>query len=588
MRSFDYFVEQIYHSCKMNVRQKLNMQPHTFINIFRFFVLCLVIASCGGKGPAKPVIVDNPEKMDEKVTELMSDFIQSAIHDKNLLNDSIQLNQENTVEFIYEQKKNEPLWSSKENWLPIGDSLFDFIRDAKQYGLFPQNYHFKDLDSIRQLFITDSTGKASKSDANLWAVSDILLTDALAQIFSDIKLGRLKNDSVMKRTDSVLTNEFVNEKLNEILNAKSLYSTFASLEPLHKGYHELKAGIKNFLDSADFRKFTQLPYPYYDTVKFRQLLKKRLIEGGYFPSDSVISDTAGIRAGVKKFQLSKKISADGKAGGETIRLLNNNDDVKFYRIAITLDRYKMLPEKMPEKYIWVNLPSFHLRIIENDTIKFVSKVVVGKPLTRTPVLTSSVYEMITYPKWTIPNSIVVKDIIPGMRRDSSYLAKKGYSLFNKEGEEVSPDSVDWYKYTKGLPYNVVQGSGDANALGIMKFNFYNKYQVYMHDTNERYLFSRDTRSLSHGCVRVQEWSKMSNYFLSNDSTRYKNPDSLQAVRDSVTVWLQKKEKHTVSFKNKVPVFFRYFSCEGKNGTIIFYDDIYGEDALLRQKYYSHK
>jgi hypothetical protein len=109
------------------------------------------------------------------------------------------------------------------------------------------------------------------------------LTDALAQIFSDIKLGRLKNDSVMKRTDSVLTNEFVNEKLNEILNAKSLYSTFASLEPLHKGYHELKAGNQNFLDSADFRKFTQLPYPYYDTVKFRQLLKKRLIEGGYFP-----------------------------------------------------------------------------------------------------------------------------------------------------------------------------------------------------------------------------------------------------------------------------------------------------------------
>ena len=175
-----------------------------------------------------------------------------------------------------------------------------------------------------------------------------------------------------------------------------------------------------------------------------------------------------------------------------------------------------------------------------------------------------------------------------MRRDSSYLAKKGYSLFDKEGEEISPDSVDWYKYTKGLPYNVVQGSGDANALGIMKFNFYNKYQVYMHDTNERYLFSRDARSLSHGCVRVQEWSKMSNYFLSNDSTRYKNPDSLQAVRDSIVVWLQKKEKHTVSFKNKVPVFFRYFSCEGKNGTIIFYDDIYGEDALLRQKYYSHK
>jgi len=132
-------------------------------------------------------------------------------------------------------------------------------------------------------------------------------------------------------------------------------------------------------------------------------------------------------------------------------LLNSNDDVKFHRIAITLDRYKMLPEKMPEKYIWVNLPSYQLRIIENDSVRLSSKIVVGKPLTRTPVLTSSVYEMITYPKWTIPNSIIVKDIIPAMKRNRGYLAKKGYSLFNKKGEEVSPDSVDWSKYTKGLP-----------------------------------------------------------------------------------------------------------------------------------------
>jgi len=110
----------------------------------------------------------------------------------------------------------------------------------------------------------------------------------------------------------------------------------------------------------------------------------------------------------------------------------------------------------------------------------------------------------------------------------------------------------------------------------------------MHDTNERYLFDREFRSLSHGCVRVQQWNKMANYLLSYDSTSYKKKDSLRAVRDSVTVWLQKKEKHTISFKNRIPVYFRYFSCEGKDGTIIFYDDIYGEDALLREKYYSHK
>jgi len=111
------------------------------------------------------------------------------------------------------------------------------------------------------------------------AASDILLTDALSQIFFDVKLGRLKNDSVMKRTDSVLTNEYVLEKLNAIAETKSLYAVLHSLEPAHKGYHELKAGIKKFLDSADFRKLTRLPFVNKIIVNFSKKLKKRLIEG---------------------------------------------------------------------------------------------------------------------------------------------------------------------------------------------------------------------------------------------------------------------------------------------------------------------
>lgn len=554
---------------------------------FFAFAISIFSSSCKSKTPDHPQITKEPEKISRKASEIIPEYIQSAKSNNNKLSDSTELMQPGILEFIYGQRNNEPLWSIKQNWLRVGDSLNAFIRNAKEWGLFPENYHVKEIDTIHKLFFADSMTKSAKLDDNLWAKADLLLTDAAIQIIYDIKLGRLQNDSVMKRTDSTLTREFIMEKLDTILDTKSLYPVLSSLEPKHKGYQEIKAGIKNFLINADFKSYTHLPFPYKDTVAFRQLLKIRLAEGGYL-LDSLGSDTANVRAAIKKFQLSKKITPDGKAGGETVRLLNNTDIEKFYHIAISLDRYKMLPEKMPDKYIWVNLPSFQLRVFEKDTIKFWSKVVVGKPITRTPVLTSTVYEMITYPKWTIPNSIIVKDILPAMKQNTQYLAKKGYSLFDKNGEEVNPDSVIWSKYTKGIPYNVVQGSGDANALGIMKFNFGNKYQVYMHDTNERYLFDREFRSLSHGCVRVQQWNKMANYLLSYDSTNYKKKDSLQAVRDSVTVWLQKKEKHTISFKNRIPVYFRYFSCEGKDGTIIFYDDIYGEDALLREKYYSRK
>ena len=92
---------------------------------------------------------------------------------------------------------------------------------------------------------------------------------------------------------------------------------------------------------------------------------------------------------------------------------------------------------------------------------------------------------------------------------------------DKDGETVDPYSVKWSRYSKGIPYKIVQGSGIDNALGIFKFNFNNKYSVYLHDTNERHLFTRTVRALSHGCVRVQEWQQLAFYILRNDSANAK-------------------------------------------------------------------
>jgi murein L,D-transpeptidase YcbB/YkuD len=157
---------------------------------------------------------------------------------------------------------------------------------------------------------------------------------------------------------------------------------------------------------------------------------------------------------------------------------------------------------------------------------------------------------------------------------------------NSQGEEVDPYSVDWSKYSKGIPYRIVQGSGDANALGVIKFVFDNKYSVYLHDTNQRYLFANAMRSLSHGCVRVQSWQDLAWYILRNDSLNMKGGNYTRT--DSVKTWLAKKEKRNITIRNKMPVFIRYFTCEGKNNGIIFYDDVYAEDKFLREKYFATK
>ena len=267
-------------------------------------------------------------------------------------------------------------------------------------------------------------------------------------------------------------------------------------------------------------------------------------------------------------------------------MMNVNDQEKFIRIAISLDKYKMLPEIMPLKYIWVNASANILEVIEKNEIKFQSRVITGKSKTRTPVLTSSITELITYPQWVPPPSIVVKEILPAVKKNPGYLARKGFSLVDSKGNEVDPYSVDWSKYSKGIPYRVVQGSGDANALGIIKFVFSNKYSVYLHDTNQRYLFANAMRSLSHGCVRVQEWEKLAWYILRNDSIS--TPGSGYTRIDSLKTWLQKKQKRNIPIRNKIPVFIRYITCESVNGTIVFYDDVYLEDRDLSEKYFAVK
>jgi murein L,D-transpeptidase YcbB/YkuD len=160
-------------------------------------------------------------------------------------------------------------------------------------------------------------------------------------------------------------------------------------------------------------------------------------------------------------------------------------------------------------------------------------------------------------------------------------------LVDLDGETVDPYSVDWMKFKKGIPWKIIQGSGDDNALGIFKFNFNNPYSVYLHDTNQRYLFSKKNRAISHGCVRVQNWKQLAFYIAQQDSIATEGK-KLSYNTDSINTWISNKSRKRIMVKKRVPLFIKYFTCEGKNDEIIFYDDVYNEDKLLALKYFSDK
>ncbi len=547
------------------------------------FLLFVGFVSCKNKHNFKRNdLVADASQMNVKVKANIENIITAAGTSERL-QDSTSLQYYGVLKYLYHQNQNTGFWSSDEKWTKNTIILLNYIDTAQRNGLYKEDYHYNNIKYLKNILETDSV---KKTDAVMWANADILFSDAFAALLKDLKQGRLVHDTLSYRNDTSKYKAFFNLNFEKLKGGQSLDNILAEAEPKHSDYKKLKTALKKFADSMDDKVYTYLNYPPKDSISFINLFKQRMGEEGIEITSTI--DSNQLKSIIKKYQANNGLVVDGKIGNSVVKKLNLTDRQKFNVVAITLDKYKMLPEVMPEKYIWVNLPSFYLKVLNSDTVAFSSKIICGKPATPTPHITSAINNMVLYPTWTVPSSIIKKDMLPGLKKNSTYLTRKGLYLLNGKGEHIDASSIDWAKYTKGIPFLIQQGSGDDNALGVIKFNFENTYSVYLHDTNQRYLFKNSVRSLSHGCVRVQEWLKLANFIVRNDSLNWKKTESMPYNTDSIVSWIAQKQKHSVSVKNKIPLFIRYFSCEAVNGSIKFYDDIYGEDKALKQQFFAAK
>ena len=570
----------------------MNNHTKTVLN-YSLLLLCLFGLSCNNNEEAKnpeTKIVTVPEQMDKESGLSIQQVLAYSSAHANKIDDSIRLRLPLVTNKFYGENNFTIVWSHEEKWLPLVDSLLDFILQCERYGLFPADYNLKHLTRFKTIIDTDSV---QRKNAVLWAKADILMTDASVKILKDIKMGRLFVDSVVLQKDTTGTVSAIIDRFKTLLQQKQFTEAVNAAEPNKRGYLNLKMGIQQFLDSMDRRAYTYIKYPFKpndekDSLAFIKSLQKRLSESKSIELTNNLPDTLQLQTAIKKYQKLKGIKQDGKFSEQLIKLMNSTDVEKFKRIAITLDRYKKLPDSMPEKYVWVNLPGYYLELWDTDTLVLTSKIICGKPTTSTPLLTSAITNMVTYPTWTVPTSIISKQYLPKLKNNPYYLQKMGIEIMNEKGDIIDPGTVKWAKYTKGIPYKVMQGSGDDNALGVLKFNFNNPYDVYLHDTNQRYLFKKAARALSHGCVRVQKWDSLAFYIARNDSINLKPGDSLRYNADSIRNWIAAKMNKRIQIKNRIPLFITYYSCEGKNGKIKFYDDIYGDDKAMREKYFSNK
>lgn len=539
----------------------------------------LIFSGCGNADdPPEKDIVKETEKLSVHVSDNITRLLDYAGSHESKINDSVRLNSAGLVAEAYSQSSGVALWSEEDAWKPQADSLFNGIVHAKEYGLFPSDYHINDLEKIIRDLKSDST---LRRDAALWGRADVLLTDAWLEMAKHLKLGRISRDSITQRNDSLYTDAYFLKSFFAAMAANSIMGSLHKLEPTWPEYLSIKEGIKSFLDSADFKSFTWIDYPAKDSSKLSADIVRRLQEEGMLAAGTKAEDTLAVSEAIRNYQASKELKITGKISDGLVRILNNTDAEKFKRIAITLDRYKLMTERQPETYVLVNLPAYTLYVHDADSVTFTSRIIVGAPKTSTPLLNASISNFITYPQWTVPYSIIFKEMLPRIQKDVNYLARQNLMVVDNNDSVLNPQSIDWSKLdSKHFPYLIRQREGDDNSLGVIKFNFANKYAVYLHDTNARSLFSRSARALSHGCVRVQKWQELSQFLVRTDTTRFPT--------DTLNAWIDRQEKHTVTGFPKVPLYIRYFTVEGKNGHLNFYSDIYGYDRIDRNKYFASR
>ena len=247
------------------------------------------------------------------------------------------------------------------------------------------------------------------------------------------------------------------------------------------------------------------------------------------------------------------------------------------KLALNLERWRW-QKRLPNRYVSVNVPAFMLRVFENDSLWLEKKVIVGKRETPTPVMESVIRSFIIYPYWHVPKSISTKEILPALQQDAGYLGRNNFDVLDRNGRVILADTIQWDFYgADNFPFILRQREGAENSMGIIKFNFANNYGVYLHDTNSKRLFARSDRDLSHGCVRVSNAVAFAHYLVREDDI-YVSPEDLDQ-------YLSLQQRLKVDLRNPVQLRLEYFTVEVKNGTPVFYDDIYKKDSVMYQSFY---
>lgn len=282
--------------------------------------------------------------------------------------------------------------------------------------------------------------------------------------------------------------------------------------------------------------------------------------------------------GVKEAQKQFGLLADGVLRSSVMEQLNVPLMTRMKQLSVSLNYYRWLGCIMKDQsLITVNLPAAYMKVYRQNSVILEMRMIVGKKSTPTPTLTGKINEVILYPYWHVPKAIAINELLPKFRKNIASINEGNYQVLNRAGKIVDPSAVNWQVLNRNnFPYIIRQSTGCDNALGLLKLNFYNPFDVYLHDTNGKSSFMLNRRFLSHGCMRMEKPMELGRIVLANNSVAIDTLEQKGCLRNQAPI--------AVPARVQIPVIVWYNPAGiDSTGRVLFFEDIYDKFSWMKNK-----
>jgi murein L,D-transpeptidase YcbB/YkuD len=439
-------------------------------------------------------------------------------------------------------------------------ALTDAILAANTDGLKMDDYP---IGALAQAIATLKQTKNPTADQ--LATADVLLTASYVALGEDLMTGQIDPRTVQQAWHVNPEEENIDSALVRNLRYEHLDRALATMRPTDDDYAGLSKELQRWRLIVAKGGWSAVP-GVSGNIKaggkanpaVLTAVRARLAaEGIAVPADSGAQTAAGsgiydnaLAGAIATFQQRHSINVDSALGKETVDALNVPASYRLAQIAANMERYRWLPRSFGRRYIFVNVPAFHLEAYDSTGKALEMKVIVGQEYEdkATPVFADSMETVVFRPYWDVPPSIAAKEIFP---KGPGYLASENMEVYSQNGQRA-----------------VRQRPGPKNALGFVKFLFPNDFNIYLHDTPNHQLFDKDVRAFSHGCIRLEKPAELAEWVLGWPADKVE-----QAMHDG-------PDNRGVKLPQKIPVFITYFTTYINNGQLYFGNDLYNRDDKL--------